>query len=177
MEPTLEPTLQPTVAPTVEPETFTSETVKVEIKNVEKVFTPEEKAVLETLPVKEQVITVLSVLGVHMEVVGDDQTVAHEISEEAAALQAQITQRFEAMSEEELAQFQKTIVESFPVRKVQIDGVEHTMFVIELEVVDGDEVRTELYGLEFVDGVWVLVQLNAEDVAMPEETTAEPAAE
>jgi len=164
-KPTQQPAVEDTPAATEEPAAnpvpaIESETAVIEIRNVEKVLTTEETAALKKLPVKEQVLTFLAVIGLEEQVKAAMTAGEEEFSEEAVALQTRILDRFEAMTAEEKAAFEAMLLESFPTEIVVIDGVEHTLFIIEIEVTDGEMVRIERYGLEHVDGEWNLILLE-----------------
>ena len=123
------------------------ETATVQIVNVERVVTAEEKRALDALPVKEQIYTFLSVIGFEAQV---DETLSsggETLSEPALALKAQIQERVAAMTEQERVAFEETLLSSFPQEVIELDGVEYTFFVLELEVRVGDAVRIERYGL------------------------------
>ena len=111
-------------------------------------FTPfgipvEKKRALDALPVKEQIYTFLSVIGFEAQV---DETLSsggETLSEPALALKAQIQERVAAMTEQERVAFEETLLSSFPQEVIELDGVEYTFFVLELEVRVGDAVRID----------------------------------
>ncbi|WP_417018984.1 hypothetical protein, partial [Anaerotruncus massiliensis (ex Liu et al. 2021)] len=84
-------------------------------------------------------------------------------SESAQALKAQIQERIAAMSEEEYAAFEQALLTSFPQQTVEVDGVEYTFFVLELEVRVGDAVRIERYGFRLEGGEWIFTRLEVAD--------------
>ena len=130
----------------------------IQIVNVERVVTTEEKQALDTLPVKEQILTFLSVIGFEEQVDVALETTGEALSESAQALKAQIQERIAAMSEEEYAAFEQALLTSFPQQTVEVDGVEYTFFVIELEVRVGDTVRIERYGFRQEDEAWIFTR-------------------
>ena len=132
----------------------------IQIVNVERVVTTEEKQALDTLPVKEQILTFLSVIGFEEQVDAALETTGEALSESAQALKAQIQERIAAMSEEEYAAFEQALLTSFPQQTVEVDGVEYTFFVIELEVRVGDTVRIERYGFRQEDEAWIFTRLE-----------------
>ena len=132
----------------------------IQIANVERVVTTEEKQALDTLPVKEQILTFLSVIGFEEQVDVALETTGEALSESAQALKAQIQERIAAMSEEEYAAFEQALLTSFPQQTVEVDGVEYTFFVIELEVRVGDTVRIERYGFRQEDEAWIFTRLE-----------------
>ena len=132
----------------------------IQIANVERVVTTEEKQALDTLPVKEQILTFLSVIGFEEQVDAALETTGEALSESAQALKAQIQERIAAMSEEEYAAFEEALLTSFPQQTVEVDGVEYTFFVIELEVRVGDTVRIERYGFRQEDEAWIFTRLE-----------------
>ena len=114
---------------------------------------------LDALPVKEQIYTFLSVIGFEAQV---DETLSsggETLSEPALALKAQIQERVAAMTEQERVAFEETLLSSFPQEVIELDGVEYTFFVLELEVRVGDAVRIERYGFRLTDGVWTLASI------------------
>ena len=132
----------------------------IQIVNVERVVTTEEKQAFDTLPVKEQILTFLSVIGFEEQVDAALETTGEALSESAQALKAQIQERIAAMSEEEYAAFEQALLTSFPQQTVEVDGVEYTFFVIELEVRVGDTVRIERYGFRQEDEAWIFTRLE-----------------
>ncbi len=135
----------------------------IQIVNVERLVTTEEKQALDTLPVKEQILTFLSVIGFEEQVDAALETTGEALSESAQALKAQIQERIAAMSEEEYAAFEQALLTSFPQQTVEVDGVEYTFFVIELEVRVGDAVRIERYGFRQEDEAWIFTRLEVAD--------------
>jgi len=115
------------------------------------------------LPVKEQMLTFLAVIGFEEQVNESLEAQQTEMSAEAVALKEQIKQRIDAMTEEEKAAFETTLMESFPSQQVLIDGVEYTFFVIEIEVRRGDEVRIERYGFRHEGEEWIFTKLFIEE--------------
>ena len=137
-----------------------SENTTVEIVNIEKVILPEEKVALEALPVREQLMTFLSVIGFEEQVNAAVETGESALSPEAVALKEQIQTRIAEMDEAEYAQFEAALLESFPQETVEIDGVEYSFFVLELEVREGDVVRYERYGFRRENDAWIFTRLE-----------------
>ena len=137
-----------------------SANVQVQLANVEKVVTTGEKAKLDALPLKEQMFTVLSVIGFEDVVSRTLEAEGQELSAEAQALKEEIQARVAAMTEAEYAEFEAMLLESFPQETVVIDGVEYTFFTLELEVREGDTVRYERYGFRLEGDEWILTRLE-----------------
>ena len=137
-----------------------SETTTIEIVNIDKVILPEEKEALEALPVREQLLTFLSVIGFEAQVNAAMEASESTFSPEAEALKEQIQSRIAAMDEASYAQFEATLLESFPQETIEIDGVEYSFFVLELEVRVGDEVRYERYGFRREGEEWIFTRLE-----------------
>ena len=136
------------------------ENASIQIVNVERVVTAEEKAALDVLPVREQILTFLSVIGFEKQVNATLEAAGEALSDPAQALKAQILERIAAMSEEEYAAFEETLLASFPQEIIEIDGVEYTFFIIELEVRVGSEVRIERYGFRQEGEDWIFTRLE-----------------
>ena len=134
--------------------------VDIEIVNAEKIVTAAEKAALDALPVREQILTFLSVIGFEEQVNRTLETAGEILSEPALALKAQIQERIAAMSEQEYAAFEAVLLESFPQEAIEIDGEEYIFFIIELEVRVGDSVRIERYGFRREGDEWIFAQLE-----------------
>lgn len=134
--------------------------VQVQLANVDKVVTTEEKAKLEVLPLKEQMFTMLSVIGFEDVVSRTLEAEGEELSVEAQALKGEIQARVAAMTQEEYAAFEAMLLENFPQETVVIDGVEYTFFTLELEVREGDTVRYERYGFRLEGDEWILTRLE-----------------
>ena len=139
------------------------ETATVQIANVERVVTAEEKEALDALPVKEQIFTFLSVIGFEEQVDEALSTGGETLSEPAQALKEQIQGRVAAMTEEERAAFEETLLSAFPQEVIELDGVEYTFFVFELEVRVGDTVRIERYGFRLEGEDWIFTRLEVAD--------------
>ena len=137
-----------------------SETTTIEIVNIDKVILPEEKEALEALPVREQLLTFLSVIGFEAQVNTAMEASESTFSPEAEALKEQIQSRIAAMDEAAYAEFEATLLESFPQETIVIDGVEYSFFVLELEVRTGDEVRYERYGFRREGEEWIFTRLE-----------------
>ena len=134
--------------------------VGIEIVNAEKIVTAAEKAALDALPVREQILTFLSVIGFEEQVNRTLETAGEILSEPALALKAQIQERIAAMSEQEYAAFEAVLLENFPQEAIEIDGEEYIFFIIELEVRVGDSVRIERYGFRREGDEWIFAQLE-----------------
>ena len=132
----------------------------IEIVNAEKIVTAAEKAALDALPVREQILTFLSVIGFEEQVNRALETAGEILSEPALALKAQIQERIAAMSEQEYAAFEAVLLENFPQEAIEIDGEEYIFFIIELEVRVGDSVRIERYGFRREGDEWIFAQLE-----------------
>jgi len=133
----------------------------VSVVNVDKVITVEEKQVLDVLPVKEKILTVLSIMGFDAQVNESLTNSGEELSEQAKALKEQVLNRVAAMNEAEKAEFNAALAESFPTETLVVDGVEYTWFVLEIEIRTGDEVRYERYGFRLEGEEWILTKLYA----------------
>lgn len=136
------------------------EQVSMEIMNIEKVITVEEKAVLDTLTMKEQLLTFLSVIGFEDQVNDSLVATGEALSEEAMQLKQTILERVNTLDEAARTEFEKTLMESFPQETVVIDGQEYTFFVLEIEVRRGETVRIERYGFRNEDDEWILTKLE-----------------
>lgn len=136
------------------------ESASIEIVNAEKIITPEEKAALDVLPVKEQLLTFLSVIGFEEQVNRTLEAAQEELSTNAIALKEQIQARIAAMDAEAYAAFEAALLENFPQEVIEIDGVEYTFFVLELEVRTGDTVRYERYGFRREGADWIFTRLE-----------------
>ncbi len=134
--------------------------LQVRLLNVDRILTTEEMAKLEALPLKEQMFTVLSVIGFEDVVSRTLEAEGEELSAEAQTLKEEIQARVAAMTEEEYAEFEAMLMESFPQETVVIDGVEYTFFTLELEVREGDVVRYERYGFRLEGEEWILTRLE-----------------
>ena len=141
-------------------EAIEGESASIGIVNVEKVILPEEKAALDALPVREQLLTFLSVIGFEEQVNAAMAADADGLSAEAVALKEQIQSRIAAMDAAAYAEFKAALLESFPQEAIEIDDVEYSFFVLELEVRTGDEVRYERYGFRMEDGAWIFTRLE-----------------
>ena len=139
--------------------------VSIEIVNVEKVVTAEEKAALDVLPAKEQVLVLLSAIGYEAEVQNALSTMDMELSVEAVALTQTIQARITNASDEEKAAFEALLLECFPVETVIIDGEAVDYFVIELQVEVDDETHFERYGFRFDENdEWIFARLSIGEV-------------
>ena len=193
IEPSAAPAIQPTVPPVVKPEVIeqlaaekkpmvetmvavleaieeadeeTGVETKVEIANIEKVVTEEEKEIMDTLPVKEQILIMLAAIG-HKEaveaVLGDEES-GITISEEAQTMLTAVTERLEKMTGEEKAAFEEMLLASFPVQEIELeDGTKQLYFVVELVVTKGEETQLERYGFCYDEETesWIFTELTA----------------
>ena len=151
-----------TVIAVVESIAAESETTIVRIAGIEKIVTEEEKIVLNALPIREQLLVTLSAIGFDEAVSSAVEGTSLTLSEEAQAVRSQIQERISAMTETEKAEFETLMMENFPTETIEIDGVEYTFFVLDLEIIDGDEIRYERYGFRFENGEWLLTRLFIE---------------
>lgn len=134
--------------------------VQVRLLKIDKVLTKEEMAKLTALPLKEQIFTVISVIGFEDAVSRTLEAEGQALSADAQALKEEIQARVAAMTEAEYAEFEAMLLESFPQETVVIDGVEYTFFTLELEVREGDTVRYERYGFRLEGEEWILTRLE-----------------
>lgn len=146
-------------------EALETEEAQVTIANVEKIVTPEEKAALDQLPLREQMLTVLCAIGFEEQVTEALAGEGVSLSEEAEALKEQILARIDAMNEEEKAAFQQMLEENFPVETVEMDGVEYRFFVFEVEIETEEGLRRERYGFREEAGAWIFVKLSVAETA------------
>ena len=135
------------------------------IVNVEKLAKHEEKAALEQLPLREQMLTVLCAIGFESQVKDALAEEGVSLSPEAEALKEQILARIDAMSEEEAAAFRQMLEENFPVETVEMDGVEYRFFVLEVAIETEEGTRSERYGFREEEGAWIFVKLSVADTA------------
>ena len=135
--------------------------VEIKIVNAEKVFTPEEKATLDVLPVREQMLILLTAVGYGDEVEYALTSMEMTLSDDARQLSEQIQQRVNNATEEEKAALGQMMLECFPVETVEIDGVAYDYFVIELQIVKDDQKYIERYGFRYnEDGEWIFTRLS-----------------
>ena len=146
-------------------EALETEEAQVTIANVEKIVTPEEKAALDQLPLREQMLTVLCAIGFEEQVTEALAGEGVSLSEEAEALKEQILARIDAMNEEEKAAFQQMLEENFPVETVEMDGMEYRFFVFEVEIETEEGLRRERYGFREEAGAWIFVKLSVAETA------------
>ena len=142
-----------------------NEKAQAAIVNVEKLVTNEEKAALEQLPLREQMLTALCAIGFESQV---KEALAEEgvsLSPEAEALKEQLLACIAAMDEEETAAFQQMLEENFPVETVEMDGVEYRFFVLEVAIETEKGARSERYGFREEEGAWIFVKLSVADIA------------
>ena len=139
--------------------------VSISIVNVEKVVTAEEKAELDALPAKEQILLLLSAIGYDTEVQAALSSMDMELSTEAIALTQAIQERIATASDEEKAAFEALLLECFPVETVMIDGEPVDYFVIELQVEVDGEIHFERYGFRFDEnGEWIFARLSISEI-------------
>ena len=139
--------------------------VSIAIVNVEKVVTAEEKAELDALPAKEQILVLLSAIGYDTEVQAALSSMDMELSAEAIALTQAIQKRIATASDEEKAAFEALLLECFPVETVMIDGEPVDYFVIELQVEVDGEIHFERYGFRFDEnGEWIFARLSISEI-------------
>lgn len=139
--------------------------VSISIVNVEKVVTAEEKAELDALPAKEQILVLLSAIGYDTEVQAALSSMDMELSTEAVALTQAIQERIATASDEEKAAFEALLLECFPVETVMIDGEPVDYFVIELQVEVDGEIHFERYGFRFDEnGEWIFARLSISEI-------------
>ena len=139
--------------------------VSIAIVNVEKVVTAEEKAELDALPAKEQILVLLSAIGYDTEVQAALSSMDMELSTEAIALTQAIQERIATASDEEKAAFEALLLECFPVETVMIDGEPVDYFVIELQVEADGEIHFERYGFRFDEnGEWIFALLSISEI-------------
>ena len=139
--------------------------VSIAIVNVEKVVTAEEKAELDALPAREQILVLLSAIGYDTEVQAALSSMDMELSTEAIALTQAIQERIATASDEEKAAFEALLLECFPVETVMIDGEPVDYFVIELQVEVDGEIHFERYGFRFDEnGEWIFARLSISEI-------------
>ena len=139
--------------------------VSIAIVNVEKVVTADEKAALDALPAKEQILVLLSAIGYDTEVQAALSSMDMELSTEAIALTQAIQERIATASDEEKAAFEALLLECFPVETVMIDGEPVDYFVIELQVEVDGEIHFERYGFRFDEnGEWIFARLSISEI-------------
>ena len=139
--------------------------VSISIVNVEKVVTAEEKAELDALPAKEQILVLLSAIGYDTEVQAALSSMDMELSTEAIALTQAIQERIATASDEEKAAFEALLLECFPVETVMIDGEPVDYFIIELQVEVDGEIHFERYGFHFDEnGEWIFARLSISEI-------------
>ncbi len=204
-EPTVEPTVEPTAEPVVEPviesaidsaltealaaeekpmvEALTAvadalaadEEITVQIANLDKIISADEKTALDALTVKEQVLVVLSAIG-HADAVDaalNAPEAALTLSAEAQALADAITARIAAMNEDEKAAFDALLSEAFPVEEVELeDGTKVQCFYIELTVEKMGESRAERIAFRYDEETASWIFMKSEAAALTEDTAA-----
>ena len=139
--------------------------VSIAIVNVEKVVTAEEKAELDALPAREQILVLLSAIGYDTEVQAALSSMDMELSTEAIALTQAIQERIATASDEEKSAFEALLLECFPVETVMIDGEPVDYFVIELQVEVDGEIHFERYGFRFDEnGEWIFARLSISEI-------------
>ena len=142
----------------------TSETAKIQIRNVDQILNQEEIKQMEAIPVKEQVFAFLTVMGFGDTIEKALDEADEQMSQKTLSLIESIQTRMDNMTQQERKEFNKVLEELFPITKVVIDGVEYEWFQFEIQVEDGDTVRIERYGFRLEDGEWILSRLETADV-------------
>ena len=142
----------------------TSETAKIQIRNVDQILNQEEVKQMEAIPVKEQVFAFLTVMGFGDTIEKALDEADEQMSQKTLSLIESIQTRMDNMTQQERKEFNKVLEELFPITKVVIDGVEYEWFQFEIQVEDGDTVRIERYGFRLEDGEWILSRLETADV-------------
>ena len=142
----------------------TSETAKIQIRNVDQILNQEEVKQMEAIPVKEQVFAFLTVMGFGDTIEKALDEADEQMSQKTLSLIESIQTRMDSMTQQERKEFNKVLEELFPITKVVIDGVEYEWFQFEIQVEDGDTVRIERYGFRLEDGEWILSRLETADV-------------
>ncbi len=160
------------IIPETEDETVA---VTVQIVNIEKVVTEEEKTVLDALPVKEQMLVLLASIG-HKEAIDavlTDTEAELTILEEAKIMIENVSERIANMTEEEQTAFEEMLLESFPVVELELeDGTKCQYFAIELLCEQDGEQIIERFGFRCDEETesWIFMKLEA--VVAPVEDTA-----
>jgi len=137
----------------------------VEIANMDNIVTSEEKEVLDTLPVKEQILIVLTALG-HKEAVEtmlNDTESSLVISNEAQTVLTSVTERLEKMTEEEQKAYEEILLEHFPVEEIELeDGGKQQYFAIELVITQDETTHIERYGFrcDKESETWIFSELT-----------------
>jgi|GEM_PF-6951793 len=112
------------------------------IPELEQVLTENETKVLRSLPIQDQAMLLLSILG-------EDELVeanAEALSPAAAALRAVLAERLAAMSEEERAAFLEMLAERFPIETRRKNGQEIKVIVLTVAVEkDGQKVEERTF--------------------------------
>ncbi|MDO4357599.1 MAG: hypothetical protein Q4E13_13940, partial [Clostridia bacterium] len=135
--------------------------VSIEIINVEKILTADEKTRLDTLSAKEQILALLSCIGYKDEVDVALRTMELTLSDEALSLIDFIQERLSTATAEEKAAFEKALIANFPIESIEIDGITYDYFIIELMIKVDNEVHVERYGFRFnEDAEWIFTKLS-----------------
>ena len=147
--------------------------VSIGLVGSELVMTEEELERMHLLPVKEQMLVLLSAVGFReaVEAVIDDPQASLSISEEAQALMEETALRQEEMTEEEQAAFEETLLGHFPVDEVGLeDGTVYRLFAVRVLLSQDDEAHIERYVFRCDDEEtgWYFTGLEIEEY-IPEE--------
>lgn len=139
------------------------EPVELQIVNVHRLLTDEEIFELDTLTVRERLLTVLAALGYADQV---DETLREKeeiLSDEAMALREEILNRISEMDEEELAEYKRILEEYFHLEVLE-DEVAELYIIIELEISRDGKTRVERYGFRQEDEEWILTKLEIAEI-------------
>lgn len=135
--------------------------VIIEIFHVSKITTDAEKIALDALPIKEQILVLLSSVGQEAEVTVALNSMEITLSDNALALIDEIRQRLENVSIEEKAAFEEILKSVFSIETVEIDGVAYDFFAIDLLVKVDGAAHIERYGFRLDENnEWIFTQLS-----------------
>ena len=137
-------------------------TADVEIVGAKEIFTEEEYTRLKALSAQEQILVTLSSIGMGDAVDAAIEALGVELSEDAAALIADVDARMAELSDEDRAALADVLAEYFPIESVTENGETFDYFVIELEVTMTDEtVNTQRFGFRYDEAAaqWVFIEL------------------
>lgn len=131
--------------------------VSIFVRDADKILSTTEYKTLNTLPVREQILVVLTALGYREEVTNGLEELGIELSREAHGLIGQIALRLAGMSETEKAEFLELLAKYF---QATVDADEqHTEIVLEIRVKLDEGYRMERYSFDLKDGAWVFSAL------------------
>jgi len=148
----------------------------VEIVHMEKFVSEEEAAILETLPVKEQMLIMLSAIG-HQAAVEDmlsDEENELTLSQEALSLMEAAAARLQQMTDEEKAEFDRMLGEHFPIEETETeDGLKERFFTIGLLISRDEQTHIEYFRFRCDEetGAWFfdsVAAMNAEEAQTEE---------